>query len=71
MQQLISEFEIFELKNNSVGSLSKNEEFMMKVVKKLSHYIEHIKANNNQAPVTSDFRVVRLQQQITEMSLEY
>ena len=36
MQKLISEFEMFELKNNSVGSLNKNEEFMMKIVKKLS-----------------------------------
>jgi hypothetical protein len=27
---------MFELKHNSVGSLSQNEEFMMRIVKKLS-----------------------------------
>jgi len=36
IQKLISEFEMFELKHNSVGSLSQNEEFMMRIVKKLS-----------------------------------
>ena len=68
MQKLISEFEMFELKNNSVGSLSQNEEFMMKIVKKLSQYIEHIQTSKSQraAPAStltsfSDARVARLQ----------
>jgi len=78
IQKLISEFEMFELKHNSVGSLSQNEEFMMKIVKKLSQYVEQIQTRKTQAATSastltsfSDARVTRLQQQITEMGLEY